>query len=853
MRKGMCVAAAMLLAVMLLMSSALAYNTLQKNDSGSEVLKMQQALKALGYTITCDGKYGAKTEEIVTVFQREHGLSMDGIAGNNTLTLLYQLTSGGGTDTSVSATVYCENGGKLNLRSGAGSSYKVLVQIPNGTVLTVTDKGDKWCAVSWNGYHGYVMTSFLRFSVTPVGPTPVPAPTDNYFAVVYCADGGRLNLRASAGSSAKVLERIPNGTLLTVSDYDSKWCRTEYNGVSGYVMSSFLQKISPIVTATLAPATATPSPAPYVTATPSYAGIAMVSTENGGKLNLRASASATAKVLAQIPNGSTLYLTSVGTTWCTVNYGSQSGYVMTKFLAFLTPTAVPTAVPTISPVNPTPVPTGTTAMVYCSNGGKLNLRAGAGSSYSVLYQIPNKSLVTVLSRGSEWSQIRYGDYIGYVMSSFLRFDVTPAPTAAPTPVPTAAPTVAPGTLGHLYYGEYRYATVKTENGSLNLRKTPSTSGKILTELKDGAMVVISAFEGEWSKIYTETQSGYVMTKYLVQYAPATENGMVSSYSASTLARTLRSGYTGEDVNLTQRRLAELGYLSYVSGTYDDATISAVKNFQKQHGLTVDGYAGSATFQILFCTAARAYSTASIPSYTKYEIYYRDETTYSAVTRAQSTLRSLHYYVPSTSGLFDTDTHNAIVAFQLRNGVPATGVLDSITQYVLYSAGALEASAPARYYISDTDGLNVVHPTDIKLLHWQNEVKALQSGQKSFRVYDPATGLCWELSILSRGRHCDVEPLTLRDTLIMNKSFGASDWTCHIVYAEMPDGRWSMCTMHNRPHGSNTIMNNGFGGQNCVHFLRDMAEAEANDPSYGVENQKVLRDGWYKLTGERITK
>ena len=63
----------------------------------------------------------------------------------------------------------------------------------------------------------------------------------------------------------------------------------------------------------------------------------------------------------------------------------------------------------------------------------------------------------------------------------------------------------------------------------------------------------------------------------------------------------------------------------------------------------------------------------------------------------------------------------------------------------------------------------------------------------------------------------------------------------------------MCTMHNRPHGSNTIMNNGFGGQNCVHFLRDMAEAEANDPSYGVENQNVLRDGWYKLTGEKITK
>lgn len=62
----------------------------------------------------------------------------------------------------------------------------------------------------------------------------------------------------------------------------------------------------------------------------------------------------------------------------------------------------------------------------------------------------------------------------------------------------------------------------------------------------------------------------------------------------------------------------------------------------------------------------------------------------------------------------------------------------------------------------------------------------------------------------------------------------------------------MCTSHNRPHESNTIMNNGFDGHLCVHFLRDMAEAQQNDPSYGVENQNVLRDGWYKLTGEKIT-
>ena len=71
---------------------------------------------------------------------------------------------------------------------------------------------------------------------------------------------------------------------------------------------------------------------------------------------------------------------------------------------------------------------------------------------------------------------------------------------------------------------------------------------------------------------------------------------------------------------------------------------------------------------------------------------------------------------------------------------------------------------------------------------------------------------------------------------------------HPVYIRMPDGRWTLAAMHDYPHGTSTIKDNGFGGQNCVHFLRDMAEARQNDPSYGVRNQEVLRSTWQSMTG-----
>ena len=55
----------------------------------------------------------------------------------------------------------------------------------------------------------------------------------------------------------------------------------------------------------------------------------------------------------------------------------------------------------------------------------------------------------------------------------------------------------------------------------------------------------------------------------------------------------------------QSRLAALGYLSasFISGTYDDATAQAVRQFQQANGLTADGTAGSATQSRLYANNA----------------------------------------------------------------------------------------------------------------------------------------------------------------------------------------------------------------------------------------------------------
>lgn len=66
-----------------------AKGTLSYGSTGTEVKKMQQALKALDYNVSADGSYGALTQMAVTQFQKRNGLTADGVAGSATLKLLY--------------------------------------------------------------------------------------------------------------------------------------------------------------------------------------------------------------------------------------------------------------------------------------------------------------------------------------------------------------------------------------------------------------------------------------------------------------------------------------------------------------------------------------------------------------------------------------------------------------------------------------------------------------------------------------------------------------------------------------------------------------------------------------------
>ncbi len=72
-------------------SSESQYTSLKKKDKGESVTALQTRLMDLGYLEIEEPTdyFGSSTEYAVTLFQRQHGLKQDGIAGEQTQTLLY--------------------------------------------------------------------------------------------------------------------------------------------------------------------------------------------------------------------------------------------------------------------------------------------------------------------------------------------------------------------------------------------------------------------------------------------------------------------------------------------------------------------------------------------------------------------------------------------------------------------------------------------------------------------------------------------------------------------------------------------------------------------------------------------
>lgn len=385
-------------------------------------------------------------------------------------------------------------GSSLAIRSAKSTTASLIGTAGNGAIVDVLSSDGTWCFIRFGDLKGYVPANALSISGTPVGSEEAPTSIIG-FATVTASDF--VNLRAEGSMSAQVVSTAPSGAVLTVFSQSGSWARVQYNATVAYANTGYLSA----VTSTY------PS-----NAVSSGSATATVGTSDGsGSVNLRASASTGAQVLAQIPSGTQVTVSSDDGSWCVVSYQGMTGYVMSAYISYTGDSLEPGAggeqdgtggtgdesgdqADGSGTQDGTQTPAVRTAIVT-TEYGSLNMRAQASAGSQILTTIPRGALVEVTQVGATWCGVRYNGISGYSMTCFLTF--TDGGSATPS-VPEGGTT----------------AVVTTQSGSLNLREQARSGSAILTRIPQYATIAVHERGAEWCHVTYNGVTGYVMTVFL---------------------------------------------------------------------------------------------------------------------------------------------------------------------------------------------------------------------------------------------------------------------------------------------------------------------------------------------------
>jgi uncharacterized protein YgiM (DUF1202 family) len=368
--------------------------------------------------------------------------------------------------------------GPLNLRSSAGTSATSVGSLPVGTALTIVSgptaaSGYNWYQVkSASNQTGWVIVDALQI-VPDAGQTFATGDQ----VVVF---DGPVNLRASAGTSANVVQSLPQETLLTITGGPTSnggyiWYQVQTaDSATGWVAADFLQAVD--------------APPPPSDGGQTAGGRATVI---DGPVNLRSAAGIGNDVITVLQTGDTVDITggpstADGYTWYAVKTATGStGWVASDFLKK-------------SGYN-------TGDIVYV-NTDSLNVRSEAGLNSTVLDTI-YQGTTAVITGGPTSADSRdwYKIDVSGVVSGWVAAEYLSLSGAAPVDPPS----------GNFGAGDWIFVT----DPPLNLRDTPSTSGQVLASLSDGdGMLVlgetVTADGYAWNQVENDGVTGYVAAQYV---------------------------------------------------------------------------------------------------------------------------------------------------------------------------------------------------------------------------------------------------------------------------------------------------------------------------------------------------
>ncbi len=752
----------------------------------------------------------------------------------------------------------------VNLRKSASTSARKLDTIPRGASITVLKLSGSWANVTYDGQTGWVVKDYIRVATIVASPLPgpeeLPAEGATYQLLQAGSDSNQVAALQEALIELGFLRGSADGiygsaTAQAVMNFQKK---NSYP-VTGYADANLQALIfngKPLNANGVKTDVKTLPMIDGLTVRLGDKGMIVRSIQSmladkgyytGATTGTYDNKTVTAMKAFQKKNG----LTQDGI----CGEESQKLLFGEGVSANATPTPLPTPTPT--PLPPLEKPTGTVRQGSRGDNARLvqqrliDLKYLSGRADGIFGSRSAEALRAFQKNNGLVDDGVAGSGTNAVLFSYLALaaDEKPSNPSTPTPPPTADD-ITPENVVLIKQGVSGSAV-------LELQKRLELLG-YYTSARDGRcdtddVAAIRLFQKK-NGLTQDGMAGYDTQKLLYSDDAIMYNGDLAG-SLNIVYETLKKGMTGDNVKAMQERLIVLGYLSGTAdGIFGTDTAEAVYYFQKANGLVRDAIAGESTLKKLFSTSAVANATptprptSTLPPISTDLMRRGDKN--ESVRLMQQRLIHLGYLTGSADGIFGAGTYRAVKEFQKANALYADGIAGSKTIAALNSAGQAPTvtDKPSGSPDNGTGSTVALMARNVKYDYWYATVRNEARKYQYATLYDPESGISWQIHMFSFGKHAEIEPLTKADTEKMNRVCGTKQWTPKVVWVIFADGTIRIATTHSVPHGVQHITTNGFPGHSCLHFPRTRAQVTAIGP-YATRHQNTVEKAWAELQAE----
>lgn len=123
--------------------------------------------------------------------------------------------------------------GSLNVRTGAGTKYKVKNSLKKNSKFGILNTTGDWYKIYYNGKAGYILKKYAKISGTSNSTPKTKTGTVNI-------KSGTLNVRSGAGTSYSVIGSLKKNVKVTITKTSGSWYKIKYSNLNGYVLKSYI-------------------------------------------------------------------------------------------------------------------------------------------------------------------------------------------------------------------------------------------------------------------------------------------------------------------------------------------------------------------------------------------------------------------------------------------------------------------------------------------------------------------------------------------------------------------------------------------------------------------------------------